>query len=216
MAARERYHCDTNAERAVDLPQDKKRRRVRPGQKAPVNAPGKSRRRGQADEDESAAARGTSSFLPWGQRMERESDAWELRRGSDVETLIATLPQQVAGQAAWRQTTVLQKRSQLDSLEPLRCRKAADSSSCCQFRRTGSMDAVYYGVGGIVDSLHQPVFECTVHSCSDVTLHPLQFSCVPTKPVNNTKLVDVEVVEQFRLLQLKDGVGGHGAVCAIL
>ncbi|KAL4422980.1 hypothetical protein ABPG75_009177, partial [Micractinium tetrahymenae] len=38
------------------------------------------------------------------------------------------------------------------------------------------------------------------------------FSCVPTAPVVNTKLLDVELVEEYRHFQLKDGVSGHGFV----
>lgn len=34
--------------------------------------------------------------------------------------------------------------------------------------------------------------------------------CVPTAPVSNTKLLDVELVVEFRILQLKDGGSGHG------
>ncbi|KAL4431229.1 hypothetical protein ABPG75_006485 [Micractinium tetrahymenae] len=40
----------------------------------------------------------------------------------------------------------------------------------------------------------------------------MQFSCVPTAPVVNTKLLDVELVEEYRHFQLKDGVSGHGFV----
>ena len=109
MAPRVKYQSDTNAERSIDGKQENKLRRGRQGQRAPINLPGPGKRRGQADEDESAAAAGSSSYLPWGQRMERQTDAWERRQNSDVQTLLATLPQQVAGQAAWRQAVVQEK-----------------------------------------------------------------------------------------------------------
>lgn len=55
------------------------------------------------------------------------------------------------------------------------------------------------------------VHACTTHGDKGVTVHPFQAGLVLTAPVINTVYLDAELVEQFRLLQLKDGVGGHGA-----
>ena len=104
---------------------------------------------------------------------------------------------------------VQHKQSVVDSMQPLPCIGVEDGS-CCSFCRTGSRQAVFYGLAGVTGRLELPVFDCSMHGKKDITAHPLQFSCLPTAPVNNTKLLDVELVEEYRTLQLKDGIGGHG------
>lgn len=201
---------DINPGRSLDGPQPKKQRSCRPGQQPPINVPGQSRRRAveEADEDEANAA-GPSSFVRWGPRMERQANRWDERREHDVDALIATQPLQAAQQSLWRQAVLQQRQGLLDSTLPLPC-VGTDDSSCCSFNRIGSRQAVFYGLAGVTGRLEMPVFECSVHGKKDITAHPLQFSCLPTAPVNNTKLLDVELVEEYRTLQLKDGVGGHG------
>lgn len=104
---------------------------------------------------------------------------------------------------------VQQRQSLLDSTLPLPCIGIEDSS-CCSVRRTGSRHAVFYGLAGVAGSLEVPVFECSAHGKRYIIAHPLQFSCLPSMPVDNTKLLDVELVEGYRMRQLKHGSGGHG------
>lgn len=210
---RVKFESVTERHRSLDHPQPKKQRSGKQGQKPPSSDT--RRLRGEeADEDEgeaaSSAGGAASNFLPWDVRMERQAGAWNDRFATDVDALLASLPQQVAHQNTWRQAMLKDRQDQLDSAEPLPCPGAKQKGGCCQFSRIGQQEVTFFGLGGVVGQLVQPVYQCSVHGSSSVTAHPLQFSCVPTAPVYNTKLLDVELVEEYRLLQLKDGVGGHG------
>lgn len=215
---RVKLDIEWNPGRSLDKPQPKKQRASRPYQQGPVNVPG--RRRGQeADEDEGEAARSSSgagsNFVPWGVRRERAAEQFEAQMGTCANMFIASQPQQVEQQRTWRGMLLDWKQTVLRAAEPSCCERAAGAGSCCQFITTGEQDVVYFGLGGVVGRLKQPIFECKVHGCTSLTAHPLQFSCVPTAPVKNTKLLDIELVEEYRLLQLKDGVGAHGERCSL-
>ena len=198
----------TTAPRPLDGPQQKRSRASRPGQQAPFNVPGQARRRGERDDNEDERA--PSGFLGWGDRQGRKRDHWEARLGPDVDAFLASLPGRAAQQRQERQQQLQQRQAQLASMEPLPCHLAAENGSCCELHKTGSQAAVFYGPLGVVGRLTLPVWECKTHGRPNITVHPLQISCVPTAPVNNTKLLDVELVRQFRLLQLPNGVGAHG------
>ncbi|EFN53324.1 hypothetical protein CHLNCDRAFT_58610 [Chlorella variabilis] len=181
----------------------------RPGQAPPINHPGqRSRRHAEAGPNTS------SSSGWWSERQQRRHDAWDDRREADEQMMLATTPQRAALQAGQRAAEIQQVQARLDSTEPLRCWPTAgrhDGTPCC-FRKTGTMPAVYHGLGGVAGSLVVPIFECALHGEKNVTAHPFQVGCVPSSPVINTVYLSEDLVEMFRLLQLKDGVGGHGFV----
>ena len=131
--------------------------------------------------------------------------------------MLATTPQRAALQAGQQTAEIQQVQARLDSTEPLCCWPTAgrhDGTLCC-FRKTGIMPAVYDGLGSVAGSLVVPIFECTLHGEKNVTAHPFQIGCVSTSPVINAVYLSEDSVEMFRLLQLKDGVGGHGGLRAI-
>lgn len=198
--------------RPLDGPQPKKTRSSRQGQQPPANPTGRNRRLVADDEEAEAAGSAggaASSFIQWGKRNARQNSAWAGRLKQDAHAYVASLPAQTAQQSELRQLILSHKQAQLDAALPLPCHDAAPGS-CCQFVKTGQQEATYFGPIGIVGKLNQPLFSCTVHSRASLTAHPLQYSCVPTAPVINTKLLDVELVAAYRIFQLKDGVGGHG------
>jgi hypothetical protein len=211
----------TNPGRALDEPQPKRERLSRPGQRPPVNVPGQPNRStdggsgghhgppaGNGDGD------GDSSYRL---RMEKRNDRWDERRPADVNALIAATPLLAEKQAARRAAQVQAMQYLIDSTEPLPCRPSDDSSlepHRCSFQRTGSQAAVYHDIGGVVGRITVGLHRCSVHGQENVTVHPFQVGCVPTSPVINTIWPSLELVEQFRVLQLKDGVGGHGAQAA--
>jgi hypothetical protein len=149
--------------------------------------------------------------------MEKRNEHWDERRAADVDAFIAATPVLATQQAARRAAQVQAVQALIDGTEPLPCRPAGDNSSqacSCSFQRTGSQAAVFHDIGGVVGRITVGVYRCSVHGRDNVTVHPFQVGCVPTSPVVNTIWPSLELVEQFRLLQLKDGVGGHGALAA--
>lgn len=206
---RVRFASHSNPGRDLDGPQPKKQRAKRPGQQPPVNVTGQPKERSEREDGE---WHGSSSFTSWGERKQRQADAWSNRWDTDVDCFIATAPEQQTRLAA-RQAAVLQHRQeQLDALKPLPCRVAGSDGSCCDFEQTGTQTMAFYGVLGTAGHLVVPVFKCRAHGCEGVTVHPFQIDCVPTAPVNNSKLMDMDLVEEFLCLQLKDGVSGHGTL----
>lgn len=75
---------------------------------------------------------------------------------------------------------------------------------------TSTTSAVYHGLGGVVGIVVQPIYCCSSCGEGGIRVHPLQVSCVPTAPTINSILLSIELVEQYRLLWLKNGVSGHG------
>ncbi len=208
---------ESNPGRPLDQPQPKKLRASRPYQRGPTVIPG--RRRGEvADEDEGEAACSSSgansNHISWSVKKQREAKEFEAQLGAGVDNLMASQPQQAAQQSQLRQLILQHKQQVLRTTLPFRCERAAAAGTPCCFAMAGEQGAVYYGTGGTVAPLTQPLFDCTAHGCASITAHPLQLSCVPTAPVKNTKLLDVELVEQYRLLRLK-GVGAHGEGAAL-
>lgn len=203
---------ESNPGRRLDNEQPRRQASKRPGQAPPINHPGqRSRRHAEAGPNTS------SSSGWWSERQQRRHDAWDDRREADEQMMLATTPQRAALQAGQRAAEIQQVQARLDSTEPLRCWPTAgrhDGTLCC-FRKTGTMPAVYHGLGGVAGSLVVPIFGCTSHGEKNVTAHPFQVGCVPTSPVINTVYLSEDLVEMFRLLQLKDGVGGHGGLRAM-
>jgi hypothetical protein len=171
-----------------------------------------------ADEDEGEASRSSSgassSYIPWGTRKQRQAEQFEAQLGFSADVLMASQPQQAAQQSGLRQLHLQYKQETLRSTLPFCCERAAAAGTPCRFVTTGEQDVVYYGMGGVVARLKQPLFDCTAHGCTSITAHPLQCSCVPTAPIKNTKLLDIELVEEYRLLRLR-GVGAHGEGAAL-
>ncbi|EFN59654.1 expressed protein [Chlorella variabilis] len=194
---------ESNPGRRLDNEQPRRQASKRPGQAPPINHPGqRSRRHAEAGPNTS------SSSGWWSERQQRRHDAWDDRREADEQMMLATTPQRAALQAGQRAAEIQQVQARLDSTEPLRCWPTAgrhDGTLCC-FRKTGTMPAVYHGLGGVAGSLVVPIFGCTSHGEKNVTAHPFQVGCVPTSPVINTVYLSEDLVEMFRLLQLKDGV----------
>lgn len=206
---------ETNPGRGLDQPQPKKQRAKRPGQRGPTNVPGQDKRGKTAEAGDGVATSGGSGW--WSERQRRKNDAWDARRESDVLTLLAVTPQLAAQQAARRAAELQRVQSELDSTLPLPCRvDAEDSRGACCFVQTGSLACAYHGLGGATGRIKVPQYSCTTHGAQKVTAHPFQVGCVPTSPVETTIWLSLELVEQFRLLQLKDGVGGHGACFCLL
>lgn len=142
--------------------------------------------------------------------MEKRNEHWNERRAADVDAFIAATPVLATQQAARRAAQVQAVQALIDGTEPLPCRPAGDNSSqacSCSFQRTGSQAAVFHDIGGVVGRITVGVYRCSVHGRDNVTVHPFQVGCMPTSPVVNTIWPSLELVEQFRLLQLKDGVG---------
>lgn len=209
----------SNTGRSLDERQERKTRASRPGQSAPTNVPG---RRGQgasgggggegSGSDDDGGDGPAAGYLAWGERQGRQHTAWDEREEADIDAFVASLPQQAAQLSARQAAVVQERQALLYGLEPFPscCPKYRKAEDCCQFHKAGTKEAVFFAPLGVRSSLTVPLFECTTHGEKGLTAHPLQFSCVPTMPKDNTKLLDVDLVEQFRLLQLKDGVGGHG------
>ncbi len=146
-------------------------------------------------------------------RQQRQHDAWEEIRPYYEQILLATLQRRASLLAERREAELQRLQALLNSTEPLRCwgSTAADDTPCC-FKQTGSEEAVYHGLGGVAGRIDVPIYECTSHCKPNVKANPFQVGCVPTSPKVNTIYISEELVEMFRLLQLKDGVGGHGGL----
>ena len=115
-----------------------------------------------------------------------------------------------------REAELQRLQALLNSTEPLRCwgSAAADGTPCC-FSKTGSEQAVYHGLGGVAGLIEVSKYECTSHGKANVKAHPFQIGCVPTSPEVNTIYLSEELVENFRLQQLKLGVSGNGGLQAL-
>jgi hypothetical protein len=146
-------------------------------------------------------------------RQQRQHDAWEEIRPYYEQILLVTLQRRASLLAERREAELQRLQALLNSTEPLRCwgSTAADDTPCC-FKQTGSEEAVYHGLGGVAGRIDVPIYECTSHCKPNVKANPFQVGCVPTSPKVNTIYISEELVEMFRLLQLKDGVGGHGGL----
>jgi hypothetical protein len=212
---------NANPGRKLDNPQPPKPRAPRPNQLAPQNAPGHNNKRKAADSGGEGDAGGSrSSFKDWELRKQDQNDAWERRRAADVAMLIASTPAQAALQATRRAAEVAAVQALLQSTPPWhRCRTtAADgdsgsgsgSSGASRLSQTDTAPATYHGLGGVVGTVVQPVYRCCGCGLAGITVHPMQICCVPTAPTINSTLLSIELVEQFRLQQLKAGIGGHG------
>lgn len=210
---RVRYESSTNPGRILDEPQEKKQRASRPGQRGPNNICGRHRNLVADDEEVEAggsAGSAASSYTSWAERKARQATAWDDRYREDVDVFVASQPGQAVHQTTWRQTVLKERQVQMDDALPLLCPCASAFGTSCQFVRTGQQAVAYFGLAGVVGMLEQPIFSCRAHNRTALTAHPLQYSCIPTAPVNSTKLLDVELVAEYRILQLKDGVSGHG------
>lgn len=195
---------ESNTGRDRDQPQAKQSRSSRPGQRVPKTSQA-SGSRASASVDEDGPAR---PFQGWKERKTRESLAQQARLKDDLDCLLGTAVgrrQQLADQ---RLAAVQRQQALLCSTLPLRCSHCSEG---CVFEQTGSRDVAFFAAAGARGSVMLPLYACVTHGARNVTVNPLQVSCLCPTPVEINKLYALDLVEEFSLLQLLSGVSGHGA-----